>query len=115
MNRSEQSDALRVVRDQLMAGSNRSMLSLDPTTRDSYAGGIIQVSHHLACVLKTPCCVTDPNVQLPFIVQVTRRYMLAQTMHSCDTACSHPPFIVQPRLPTAAAAIPTAEVKLPRT
>ena len=43
MNRSEQSDALRVVRDQLMAGSNRSMLSLDPTTRDSYAGGIIQV------------------------------------------------------------------------
>lgn len=59
----------RQVRDQLLAGSNRSTLNLDPTTRDSYAGGLLQVSHHLSCALKTPCCVTDPTVQLPFVVQ----------------------------------------------
>ena len=37
-------------------------LQLATDTRDTYAGMLLSVTHNLSCVMKTPTCVTDPEV-----------------------------------------------------
>lgn len=35
----------------------------------SHDGNVLSVKHHIVCVIDTPCCVTNPRVEIPIVVQ----------------------------------------------
>ena len=49
----------------LTSGNQRSSLTVLPDARDTYAGGVLSVRHYVAVRLKTPSCITDPDLELP--------------------------------------------------
>lgn len=49
----------------LQSGTNRTPLTIDPSARDTYAGGVLSTSHGLSLRVKMPCCVSDATVEAP--------------------------------------------------
>ena len=54
----------RVLYTTLVSGQQRSMLSIAPDARDTYAGGVIRCQHDLSITLRTGQCITNPEVKV---------------------------------------------------
>ena len=49
----------------LLAGQGRETLTVAPDARDSYRGSCLSTTHRCYVTSKTPCCVTDPQLEVP--------------------------------------------------
>ena len=49
----------------LLSGRQRETLTVAPDARDSYRGSCLSTTHRCYVTSKTPCCVTDPQLEVP--------------------------------------------------
>ena len=49
----------------LLSGRQRETLTVAPDARDSYRGSCLSVAHRCYVTSTTPCCVTDPQLEVP--------------------------------------------------
>lgn len=56
---------LNALATSLLSGKQRTTLTVSADARDTYSGNVLH-SHHICYVTsKTPCCVTDPTLEIP--------------------------------------------------
>ena len=56
---------LEAMATSLLSGRQRETLTVAPDARDSYRGSCLSVAHRCYVTSRTPCCVTEPQLEVP--------------------------------------------------
>ena len=62
---SHHTEVLEYMAQTLMSMHQRETLTVSQSARDSYTGSCIRATHRCFLTSKTPCCVTDPELEIP--------------------------------------------------